>query len=194
MKTRTTIINLFGGPGVGKSTIASGIFHNLKSNRISCELVTEFAKEISWEETHKLLENQIHIFAEQFRRQWRLIDKVDYVITDSPLLLNSIYFDYYLEKLGPKVRFTESYIDLSRSFFDSSFLQFNNVNFFIKRAHDFDPSGRNQDEHESIDIDQQIMNKLLQHNQEFMIYSGDTRDIVQSIVSHLIRVKEVHGN
>ena len=92
----TKIINLIGGPGVGKSTIASGLFSELKQRKVSCEYVSEYAKEVTWEQTHKLLENQIHVFSEQFRRQYRLLGQVDFVITDSPLLLNTVYFNYYL--------------------------------------------------------------------------------------------------
>lgn len=185
MKTKTLIINLIGGPGVGKSTVASGVFHHLKAKKISCELITEYAKEVTWEQTHKLLENQIHIFSEQFRRQWRLIDKVDYVITDSPLLLSSIYYEYYLTKMGKEVKFSDTYIDLSRKFFDSTFLEFNNKNFFLKRAVDYEDKGRNQSMSEALDIDDEIMKKLLEYDQEFTIYHGDTRDIVQSIVASI---------
>lgn len=185
MKTKTKIINLIGGPGVGKSTVTSGIFHELKTRKFSCELITEYAKEATWEDTHKLLENQIHIFSEQFRRQWRLIDKVDYVITDSPLILNSIYYDYYLTKLGDRVKFTDAYIDLSRKFFDSTFLEFNNINFFLKRSVDYEDEGRNQSMSEALDIDNAILTKLLEYDQEFVIYHGDTRDTVQSIVASI---------
>lgn len=185
MKTSTRIINLIGGPGVGKSTIASGLFYELKTQQISCELVTEHAKELTWEGSTQLLENQIHVFAEQYRRQWRLLDKVEYVITDSPLILNSIYFDYYLTLLGDKSKFTNAYIALSRRFFDETFLQFNNINFFIKRSVDYDSDGRNQSAAEAVNIDQQIFEKLLARKQEFVIYSGDTRDTVQSILSTL---------
>lgn len=185
MKTKTSVVNLIGGPGVGKSTVASGIFHELKAKRKSCELIVEYAKEIVWDETQKLLENQIHVFAEQFRRQWRLIDKVDYIITDSPLILSSIYYDYYLTKVGNEVKFSDAYIDLSRSFFDSTFLEFNNKNFFLKRAIDYEDEGRVQSVSEAIDMDDQILKKLLEYDQEFVIYHGDTRDIVQSIVASM---------
>jgi len=186
-KSDTKYICLIGGPGVGKSTIAAGLFYELKAARVSCELVTEVAKDYVWEETPKLLENQIHVFAEQYRRQWRLLDKVEYVITDSPLILNSIYFDYYLTMLGDSSKFTKPYIALSRRFFDETFLQFNNVNFFIKRSVDYEGEGRNQSAAEAVNIDQQILEKLLARKQDFVVYSGDTRDTVQSILSTIIK-------
>ena len=45
----TIIVNLFGGPGTGKSTGAAYIFSQLKLAGIDCEFVSEFAKDKVWE-------------------------------------------------------------------------------------------------------------------------------------------------
>jgi hypothetical protein len=156
--TTTRVINLFAGPGAGKTTIAAGLFHEFKKKQISCEYVSEYAKDVVWENTPSLLENQIHIFSEQFRRQWRLMDKVKYIITDSPLLLNSIYFKYYLDK-NPTF-FSRKYIDLLTTTFDDSFFQFDNVSFFVDRPSDYDKNGRLETENQSMLIDKSIKEKL----------------------------------
>ena len=44
MKHKLPIINIFGGPGTGKSTLAAYIFHNLKCRHVEVEVVTEYAK------------------------------------------------------------------------------------------------------------------------------------------------------
>ena len=199
MKSKTKVVNICGGPGVGKSTIASGIFSELKRRQISCELVSEYAKEVTWEETHKLLENQIHIFAEQFRRQWRLVDKVAYIVTDSPLILNSIYYDYYLKRLQDEVKFSDEYVRISRQFFDKTFLEFNNINIYIERyyEHDietgdviyptFEQSGRNQTIEEALDIDFQIRVKLAKYDPEYLstCCTRDTDSVVKGIADYL---------
>ena len=156
----TKIINLIGGPGVGKSTIASGLFSELKQRKVSCEYVSEYAKEVTWEQTHKLLENQIHVFSEQFRRQYRLLGQVDYVITDSPLLLNTVYFNYYLEKNQGKDWFNPKYQELCRNFFNQTFNQFDNLNYFITRNKEYDKRGRNQDFAEALGLDYKIWEAL----------------------------------
>ena len=58
----TKIINLFGGPGCGKSTTASGIFYELKKRGYECELSPEFAKDKVWEDSLRTLDDQIYIF------------------------------------------------------------------------------------------------------------------------------------
>ena len=74
----TLVINLFGGPGVGKSTTASQLFANLKWSNINCELVREYAKDKVWENSLELLDNQLYVFAKQHHRQYILNEKVEY--------------------------------------------------------------------------------------------------------------------
>lgn len=180
----TKIINLIGGPGVGKSTVASGLFSKLKQKKISCEYVSEYAKEVTWEETHKLLENQIHIFSEQFRRQYRLLNKVDYIITDSPLILNSIYFDYYLNKLNGRF-FNEKYENLTRYFFEQSFLQFDNNNFLLSRVKEYDTNGRNQTLHEATTLDYNIRKKLEKLEEPVHILCGTEEENILEILKNI---------
>lgn len=180
----TKIINLCGGPGVGKSTVAAGLFCKLKQEKISCEYVSEYAKEVTWEETHKLLENQIHVFSEQFRRQYRLLNKVSYIITDSPLILNSIYFDYYLLRTKEPF-FSSEYEDLTRTFFDTTFLQFDNINFFLKRNKDYDPVGRNQTITEAEKLDSRIFRKMVNLKIDFETLNGSEEENIMTIWSKI---------
>ena len=64
---KTKIINLFGGPGVGKSTITSGIFYELKKRNIECDIPYEFPKQVAWENNHSQISDQLYIFAIVFR-------------------------------------------------------------------------------------------------------------------------------
>ena len=86
------VINLFGGPGCGKSTTAAGLFHLMKLNEMNVELVTEYAKDLTWEERFGTLANdQLYVFAKQQKRLQVLKNKVRYVVTDSPLILGLSY-------------------------------------------------------------------------------------------------------
>ncbi len=46
---RLKVINLWAGPGAGKSTTAAGLFNLMKIRGYNVELVTEFAKEMVYE-------------------------------------------------------------------------------------------------------------------------------------------------
>ena len=86
------IINIWGGAGVGKSTAAAGLFYEMKKLQLNVELVTEYAKDATWEKRYNILDDQIYIFAKQHRRIARLVNSgVDWVITDSPIPLGLVY-------------------------------------------------------------------------------------------------------
>ena len=91
MKKKTVVINLYAGPGAGKSTIAAEMYAFLKRHGHSVELVREYAKELVWEGDLSKLNDQIEVSKEQCRRQRILNERVDYIITDSPLFLGILY-------------------------------------------------------------------------------------------------------
>ena len=85
------------GPGSGKSTAATGVFSLLKMHDLNVEYVPEVAKDLAWED--RLTDvTYMHIVGRQVERMERLRDKVDYIITDSPLLMQAAYNDDMLYK------------------------------------------------------------------------------------------------
>jgi len=145
----TIVINFFGGPGVGKSTLCAAVFVKLKVSGIDCEMATEYAKDITWEESYKKLENQIYVFGKQHSRVNRLLGKVDVVITDSPLLNSIVYDNSKNEPLRELVLY--------------EFQKLNTLNFYVSRRIKYEENGRNQSIDEAIKIDN-IYKKLLDDN------------------------------
>lgn len=139
------VINLWGAPGSGKSTIAAGLFYLLKIARCRVELVGEFAKDLVWERSADYLENdQLAIFAEQNHRLVRLIPHgVEIAITDSPLPLSSLFMK------NPPSQHVDSLI------FDV-FDNYENLNFLIRREHAFEDFGRIHDEDQAREIDRDL--------------------------------------
>ena len=68
--SKCIVINLFGVPSAGKSTGAAYIFSRLKMAGVNAELVTEFAKDLVWEENTVALGNQLYVFSNQLHRMW----------------------------------------------------------------------------------------------------------------------------
>lgn len=143
------VINLLAGPGAGKSTTSAKIFAELKENNINCELVTEYAKDKTWEKSFKTLKNQIYVFGKQHHRLYNLIGEVDVIITDSPLLLSIIY-----SERGIGSNFHNLVIE--------EFNKFDNYNILLNRTKKYSEKGRSQTLEQAINIDKKIK-KLLCH-------------------------------
>ena len=155
------IVNLFGGPGCGKSTGAAYVFSQLKMQGINCELVTEYAKDKTWEHNMEALSNQAYVFGKQFYRISRCANQVDVIITDSPLLLSIIYnHDPILGKA-----FNKMVLDVFNSY--------DNLNYLLTRTKPYNPIGRNQTEKESDDIGNEIENLLRDSSINYLRVNGD---------------------
>ena len=155
------VINIFGGPGVGKSTLAAEVFAHFKKNKLNVELVTEYAKDLVWEERNNILKDQLYILAKQNRRLERLRNKgIDVVVTDSPLLLGKIYFDLYNFNDINNISKKDS---LLRELIIETFLSYNNMNVLLSRNKDFEyqTTGRVQKNvEEAILLDKRIRKEV----------------------------------
>lgn len=148
---KTKVINLYGGPSSGKSTQASGLFYKMKQQGYNVELVNEFAKECVWENNVPMLKDQLWVLAHQHRKLVRLSGKVDYIITDSPVLLSVAYRTVYD---GPM--YTESIDVLAKECYE----MYDNLNIYLNRTTEFTEEGRAQDLEHSIHIDKHIIKIL----------------------------------
>ena len=150
----TLVVNLFGGPGTGKSTTAAGLFYLMKLKGINCELVRDFAKDLVWAERFAELSNQPYIFGEQVNRVKILVGKVEVVVTDSPILLSAVY---NLGNDNPHA-FNQGVID--------TYNTFNNLNVFLVRTKAYSPIGRRQSEESARGVDEKIHRFLLDNRQD----------------------------
>jgi len=164
-------INFFAGPGAGKSRTAAATFSLFKANHINVELVTEFAKDLTHAEHWNALECQPYVFGEQLWRMERL-KSVDYVITDSPILLSAIYgYPKYPESWDIAV------VDIFK-------LQ-ENINFFINRPDTYSEKGRTQTKEEAMQLDYKIKCLLDGENIAFTEVSGSPDAIAKVVFQEI---------
>ncbi len=177
----STIINLFGGPGSGKTTMAAALFHELKILHYSTEIVSEFAKDMILEHNSQSLDNQFYITGNQAYRQWCASLVYDYVIIDSPILLGAIY---------------NKNKNISNEF--NAFLlkyhkEFNNINIYIKREQNwnYNTKGRLHNIEESLNKDKEIYDFLVDNNIEFYEVNKLENNIAKKILRNLLKIKEI---
>lgn len=175
MKKQAIVVNFLGGPGSGKSTMAAHLFAELKWAGVNCELVTEYAKDKVWAEEFKALENQIYIFGKQQRRIQVLLDKVDVIITDSPLIMGLSYIKEEIQPLKDLIAY--------------EFKKLNNHNFFVKRNKKYNPAGRMQTLAEAIEKDNEIREVLNGHGINFEEVVG-VKENVQYVGSLILKILE----
>lgn len=168
---KTKIINIFSGPGVGKSTMAAGIFYELKMAGVDCELALEYAKDKVWEESYKTLDNQLYITAKQYHRIKRLEGKVEIVVTDSPILLGLHYGK------NDSNEFRNLIIHLHN--------EFESFNIFLNRIHKYNPNGRMQTEEEAIKIDESLL-KIVSTYCDDINFVDPNRESLLLIINQLL--------
>lgn len=161
------VVNLFGTPGAGKSTGAAYVFAQLKMHGINCELVTEFTKDKVWENTQEVFKNQAYIFGKQSFKISRCAEKVDVIITDSPLPLSIFY--------NNDPRLTENFNQSVMDFFNS----YHNMNFLLVRTKPYNPVGRHQTEKEADSLAESMIQLLESRDIPYTEVNGEFNGYVR---------------
>lgn len=159
----TKVINLFGAPGAGKSTIAAGLFYYMKIAGYNVERADEWIKDKVYEGTKYPFKDQLYTFAKQNKKIKQMLGKTDFIICDSPLFLSMVYQSEELPV------FSQLVLDYFNSY--------DNTNFFIKRHHKYQPTGRIHSEKQSDSIALDLESKLRYYNIEYTVLtSGEAMD------------------
>lgn len=169
------VINIFAGPGSGKSTTAVTLFSKLKKMNKRVEYVSEFAKDLTYEKSFSTLDDYLYIFAQQHHMLHRLKDQVDFAICDGSFLLGYVFYNtksIYDEKL-----FKQMLLDV--------FNKYDNLNYFLKRKNIvYQEYGRSESLQEAINLDNRILNMLQNENIDYKTL--ETKTSAQQILKEII--------
>lgn len=180
------VINGYGGSGAGKSTACLEITAALKKEGYNAEYVQEYAKELVYEKDMEMLdgspEHQYEILKEQTRRMDRLYDQVDFIVTDSPVMLNTIYN----KQLTPEY---ESLVNELQG-------EYINYSFFMERdASNFEKEGRIHNLTESIEKDNEIKDMLQKNEIKYKTYNHENvNEIVNDAIDFYEKINEGKSN
>lgn len=164
------IVNLYGTPGAGKSTGAAYIFSLLKMSNINAELITEYAKDMAWENNTTAIDNQAYIFGQQYYKTTRCEDKVDVIVTDSPILLSALYNHSSL--LGDD--FNNLVAKVAKSY--------KTLNYLIDRNKPYNPIGRFQTEEESNAMAEPLKTLLEKYGVDYKTIKGTANEYTKVVV------------
>ena len=167
------VVNIFGGPGTGKSILAAELFARLKKEFISCDISHEYIKTKLREKALKATESQIYIFGKQQFQLFCLKDEVDVIITDSPILFCTIY-----DKTEcPYLR------DLILKEYD----KYNNLNTYLNRDLTvlYEQEGRYQDLNGAKLVDTKIYDFLIKQQIPIKEYYNILEDTITDIIKNI---------
>lgn len=138
------VVNLWAGPGAGKSTTAAAVFNLMKRERFEVELVTEVAKALTYDKAMSKLSNQLLVLAKQEHQLRRLQGQCEWAIVDSPFPMGTLYTDSkWSARLLPLI--------------DAMWEDYENHSFVLQRtSKKFQAYGRNQTLDEAVALDAKI--------------------------------------
>jgi len=173
---KAIVVNLIGGPGVGKSIITSDLFSALKRKYVSCEVSPEYIKKKLREQALKAVQSQIYIFAKQQFQLFTLKDDVEVTVTDSPIILSAIY-----DKTECK---------FLRGLILKEFKKYKNLNFYIERdpSAEYEQEGRYQNLDGAKKVDEKIKKFLKKHGIKHTIINGIGEDSLQTVINEVNKI------
>lgn len=172
----TLIVNLFGGPNAGKSTLAHMVMAHMKAmgSTVSVEMASEVAKELVFEQRARALAVQEYILGEQRLRLERLIGRVDVVVTDSPIVNSAIYLPQ-----GYPPAFVEFVLWAAR--------RHPSLDVFVDRLlQPYDPVGRYHTEEEALVLDQKILSFLTKYGFGPIHFAKPTLDDAENLAKSIL--------
>ncbi len=162
-KKKSIIIDIYGGPGSGKSSTAKMLSGLINSLGYTSETPEEYPKYLIHKEDFKSLSNQIGIFSEHKLRIDSLLGKYDFIISDSPTLMQNIYIkDVYGKK---DYKLLRKLVKLEHQKHNDR-----RISFFLNRKHNFKEIGRVQNEEQALEKSKQIKRYLIKNEVDFIEY------------------------
>lgn len=173
------IVNIIGGPGVGKSILTAEVFAELKRQFISAEISPEYIKKKIREGSLKAVQSQIYIFGKQQYQLFTMKDEVDIIVTDSPFILSSIYDVTNCNELKALVM--------------KEFNKYHNVVYYIERDDKvpYEQEGRYQDEDGAKEVDTSVLDFLVDNNIEYITVKGIGKNTLEQVVSETISALKI---
>jgi hypothetical protein len=174
------IICLYGGPGISKSTTCAGLYYKLKLSGYECEMNREYIKDWVWEDRLPRDGDQSYFFSKMSRRERIYMGKgMDFIITDSPLILTHFYglrYDKFEQLFNTSLSMLKNHHSICKE------NGYKVDHFLLKRVKPYSEAGRLQTEAEAKLIDFEIEEMLKSLGIKYTEVDGD-EGAVDSIIN-----------
>jgi len=173
----TKVINLLGGSGIGKSTTALNLAGRLKSKGIHADYVSEYVK--PWARAGRIPGpfDQFLIAGKQSAAESHAYHDLDYIVTDSPIVLSAFYEEHHLKRqiVLPAVK---NFLDLAKE------KGIEHHYFFLTRYKPFEERGRYETEEQAKAIDVSLREWCIRENIDFVDLSVPEAERVGWLLSY----------
>lgn len=142
------------------------------------EVAHEFPKDVIFDKSNNVLNDQIYILGQGYRRIFRLVGQTDIAIAECPILLSVIY--------DPEQRKTLKALVLEEHRRMWTF------NILLNRVGGYVQNGRNETEVEAIELDQKIKGLLDDNNIDYLQCDGtpETKSFLVKTIQEKIRWRD----
>ena len=180
----TILINMLGCPSSGKTSLSAKLFAQLKAMDLNAEYTSEYVKGWAWEGKKVGPFDQFYIFGKETHNQSRLFDKVDFIISDSPVMLTAFYHYFY--------NGNEALNEVCHNFYNlAEEAGVEVVNFFLPRKKKYVAKGRYQTQEEADALAFQLKEWLNKEGYEYTTLECSDKERINVVLEKL---KEMTGD
>ena len=174
----TTLINLFGASSAGKSTLMADLFTSLKQHGFTVEMCPEIIKKWAWDGVKPNKYDQYFLMGQEIKQQSRLFHKVDFILSDSPVIQNAFY-NWYLYGEDNLFQPATDYLRMATD--DGIKI----INYMLVRNTDFESQGRYQTEEQADEIALALIDYVEKHGFCYPLVKGQWHQRVLHILEDL---------
>lgn len=180
-------ICLFGGPGIGKSTLAYRLTAALKEMHMSVAFVDEWIKAWAYEKRIPRGWDQFHVFGQQLYKEAHVLQHgVNHIVTDSPILMQCAYMKrdnakYADECLATALKFEEDYPSL-------------NIRL-LRGGFGYESQGRYESFDQAVAVDQMIKTVMDDNLRDYLEYRAvDHEALLKDLIPRITCCHTVNRN
>jgi RecA/RadA recombinase len=153
---KTIVIEIYGGPSIGKSTCAAELYSAFKHKQVRVEIAHEYVKRWAWEGRPVGAFDAYYILGKQIKEESSLFGKVDVVVSECPVALSATYAELYAPEYVRR-----GIAAAVRSYYDAvAQVGHRRIAVMLPRRHRYEAEGRFEDEGQAMIVDAIIATQL----------------------------------